>query len=417
MRKLGLTDAGIRKLKSPQTGQADHFDAPIPGYTGSLALRITAKGTKSFVAFYRFAGKQRRETLGRYPVMSLADARDAARAIFSCVQDGRDPRLETEKARAQAVRISEYTYALAVDEFIEKHAMAKKQNVRWKDQRGNLLRANPAWHDRPVASIERTEIHQALDACVADGKPVAANRRHAALNTFFRWLHGRDHISDNPMLGVERPYDEKVQQVPVWTDDELSALWRVSDGLDTHPAAYLRLLILLGQRPNEVGGMRWDELDFEDGIWTLPSNRHKAGHKSGRAKTFALPALAIRILKGLPRVLNNPFVFPGRGTRTGDIRPATVGSKLQRRIATLSGLAGFTFQNARRTFRTGLDALEVPPHIKDQCMNHAPRSVGDRHYSKYQYIDEQREAFEAWAAHVGELVSGEPSKVVAFPKA
>ena len=107
----------------------------------------------------------------------------------------------------------------------------------------------------------------------------------------------------------------------------------------------------------------------------------------------------MRILKGLPRIKGNPFVFPGRGDK-----PMTVGSKVQAKIKKASGIGDFTYKDARDTFRTGLDELRIPPHVKNECLGHARQGVGDVHYSHYDYLDEQREAFEAWAEHVEALV-------------
>jgi hypothetical protein len=107
-------------------------------------------------------------------------------------------------------------------------------------------------------------------------------------------------------------------------------------------------------------------------------------------------------------------VFPGRGTRSGEPRPMTVGRKLQERIQKASGVSDFTFHDARRTFRTGLDRLNIAPHIKDECLNHARRGVGDIHYSQYQYMTEQLSAFQAWDSFIAGLTGKPKSNVLAM---
>jgi integrase len=194
---------------------------------------------------------------------------------------------------------------------------------------------------------------------------------------------------------VQKPFDGEKPRDRVWSDDEIKALWKAADKLDELWPYYLKLVIVMGQRKSEISGMRRDGLDLEQGVWKLPEDERKSkrGHK------FPLPALAVRILKGMPRVEGSPFVFPGRSDKA-----MHVGSKVQDRIKKLSGVEDFTFHDARRTFRTGLDKLKVPPHVKLECLGHARQGVGDIHYSHYDYLDEQREAFEAWAAHVEKLV-------------
>jgi len=399
-----LTEVTVKNTPPPKAGQDEHFDAALPGF----ALRVTPKGTKSFVFFYRVNGKQRRSTLGRYPALSLADARDRAREILRLLDAGEDPRRKRYEQEKEIETAQVDTYAGAVDDFIQKYAIAKKGNRSWKkqqqmlmnagkklDAKGGPIKTDRGWADTPITEITRRHIHDALDARIAAGKPYMANRTHEVLRTLYRWLYSRDRVPENLMDRVEKPFDGETVSDRAWSDAEVKALWAAADKLDGFLPSFLKLLILMGQRRNEIAGIRWDELDLDEGVWTLSVERHKGkrGHR------FPLSALAVRILKGLPRVEGSPFAFPGRSDE-----PLTVGHRLQRRIQKISGVGDFTFKTARHTFRTGLDRLKVPPHIKLECLGHARQGVGDIHYSHYDYLDEQREAFEAWASHVEKLV-------------
>ncbi len=396
MARAKLTATNIETLRAPPAGQTDYFDATLPGFY----LRVTANKARSYGCMYRIHGKLVRHTIGRHPKITLAQARTAARAAYAAVSEGRDPRAEKQERQVEAIRAREDLFLGAVEDFITKHAIAKKQNRRHAEQKRLLLRADPSWHSRPIASIATRDVHKALDALVAEEKGYSANRTYEALGTFFKWLYARDRVPTNVMAKIERPFDGEKPRERTWSNDELKAIWKSADKLDADDAAYLRLLLLLGQRRNEIAGMRWGEIDLDNATWELSAELAKAK----RVHLFPLPALAVRILKSIPRVEGNPFVFPGRGTRTGAQAPMTVGSKIQRLVQQHSGVADFTFHDARRTFRTGLDKLKVPPHIKDECLNHARRGVGDRHYSKYYYLDEQREAFELWAKQIAGLV-------------
>lgn len=394
-----LTEKGIKNVPLPKAGQDEHFDAALPGF----ALRVTPKGTKSFVFFYRRNGKQRRSTLGRYPALSLAEAHTKAREILRQLEVGEDPRRKQDEQKRE---IEADTYEADVDDYIKKYAIAKKGNRGWKkqqrllmiagkklDAKGRMTEADRGWADTPITEITRRDIHDALDARIAAGKPYMANRIYEVLRTFYRWLYSRDRIPENLMDKVERPFDGETVSIRAWSDAEVKALWTAK--LDGLWPCYLRLLILMGQRRNEILGLRWDELDLDKAVWTLPKERHKGkrGHK------FPLPASAVRIIKGLPRVQGSPFLFPGRSDG-----PLSVGHSVQNRIRTASGVSDFTYKTARHTFRTGLDKLKIPPHVKNECLGHARQGVGDVHYSHYDYLDEQREAFEAWAKHVENLV-------------
>ena len=143
--------------------------------------------------------------------------------------------------------------------------------------------------------------------------------------------------------------------------------------------------------------MKWEEIDFDAKTWTLPAERGK----SGRKHVFPLAPLALRILVSLPRI--SDYVFPGRKDGTAMATHA----HLAKTIKKVTELDDFRMHDARRTFRTALDKLGIPPHIKNECMNHARQGVGDTVYSQHDYLPEQREAFEAWAEHIDKLVHGE----------
>jgi integrase len=349
--------------------------------------------------------------------MSLADARRKVSEINAAVSEGRDPRLEKQERKIEIARQQGDIYAGAVEDFIAKYAIAKKHNRSFKEQRRLLLAADPKWHTRPVASITSEDIYDPLDEIMKQGKGYTANRTYEVLRTFFKYLKKRKRVPVNEMLDVEKPFDDEKPRERVWTDDELRRIWLAADKLGKLETPYLKLLLLLGQRRDEVAGIQWDEIKevddarFKGPTWQLPAVRGK----SKRPHVFPLSNTAVEILDAVPRVKGSAYVFPGRGTREGKPRPMTVGRKLQERIQKASGVSDFTFHDARRTFRTGLDALNIVPHIKDECLNHARRGVGDKHYSQYTYLPDQFSAFQAWDNHIAELTGRPKDNVAAFP--
>jgi len=407
MPRLKLTAAAVERVAPPREGQADYFDKAFPGF----GLRVSASGVKSYTCFYRVAGKLRRDTLGRHPAMTLAEARRKAGAVFAAVAEGRDPKLEKQERKFERSRADGDLYAAAVEDFITKYSIAKRNNRSHREQRRLLMKANPDWHQRPVASITVRDIHDALDARMAEGKGYDSNRVYEVLCTFFKWLYQRDRVPVNPMAKIEQPFDGETPRERAWNDDELARIWGAADKLDANEAAYLRLMLLLGQRRGEVAGICWDEVDLDTATWTLPAARAK----NKRAHEFPLSGRAVELLRSLHPIADNPFVFAGHGAKkTGAPRPRYFGSRMQGRVQQLSGVKDFTFHDARRTFRTGLDRLNIQPHIKLECLQHARQGVGDRHYSTYKYLVEQRIAFEAWSDHIGKLTGEPATNVVAM---
>lgn len=131
MRKK-LTDLAIKGLKPLGGKQTDYFDTSLPG----LFARVSKNGVRSFGCLYRFNGQLRRETFKeRYPAISLAEARRRAGEIFAAAGEGRDPRLEKQERAAEQLRANSDLYAEAVEDFIERYAIAKKHNRSAKEQK------------------------------------------------------------------------------------------------------------------------------------------------------------------------------------------------------------------------------------------------------------------------------------------
>jgi integrase len=402
-----LTDLAIRQIKSRGSQQ----EQAVGGVAG-LTIRINQAGRKTFFLAFRApaTGKAARMRLGEYNSkhFSLERARELGRFYRSLIDQGVDPRdylraeaerrtrEEEEAQRADSQRKAS-TFSVVVEDYVGKFQVAKKQNRTWKETQRRLMVDCAAWLHRPIAEITRRDIHDLLDRIMADGKGYSANRTYAALKTLFRWCVSRDLIFIDPMQGVERPFDGETERDRAWTDEEVARIWRAADTIGGSAGAGLKVLMLMGQRRDEVFQMQLSELESDGTRWRLTTARSKAK----REHVFPLPVLAQRIVRAQLVQSRCEYVFPTSGGK-----PIVNWTALKERVRRLSGVEDFTFHCARHTLRTGLDRFGVPPHVKDECLNHARQGVGARHYSHYDYINEQRAAFEQWAMHVEELVFG-----------
>lgn len=403
-----LTDLQIRNMR-PTGGQREIADR---GDVAGLTLRINQAGTKTFFLTYRTpgTGKQARLRMGEYDPdhFPLSQVRELGRFYRSLIDRGTDPRdhlaaeadrraREQEATKRAEAERKATTFAAVVEEYVAKFQVAKKQNRTWKETQRLLLVNCPDWRERPIAEVTRREVHRLLDGIMQKGHGYSANRTYAALKTFFRWCASRDLIATDPMQGVERPFDGERARERAWSDEEVVAIWRGADTIGGSAGAALKVLLLVGQRRDELFHLTWEELEEDGSIWRLATSRSKVK----RMHVFPLSALAQRIIRAQPRREGCDYVFPTSGGR-----PIVNWTALKRRAQRLSHVKDFTFHGARHTFRTALDRFGVPPHVKDECLNHARRDVGGRHYSHYDYRAEQLEAFERWAAHVEALVFG-----------
>ena len=410
--KRKLTAISVGKLPKPNNGQVEYSDKDLPGF----ALRVTARGVRSFVLHYRprsgeHRGKLTRWTIGRLAstpeaangkeLLTLAQAREIARGARIQIRDqGADPAREGKSAQSKS---GPETYRQAVEKYIDVYQIKKKQNRTAGEVRRLLLKEGSEWLERPLAEITKADIHDVLDGLMAAEKTYLANRTRAAMRTFFGWCASRDKIEYSPCEGVERPFDNERARDRCYDNDEIKALWKGADKLGGPRGAFLKVMLLTGKRRAEVAGLTRQELDLdaEDGPgWTLPGERRKRRTKNNAPVSVPLAGLTARILKAQPHIKDNPLVFPGRRQN----KPMNGWSMFQRDIQKESKVADFTFHGCRHTLKTRLGKLGIPPHVKDKVMDHAPPRTAGEGYDHYDYLSEQREALEAWAEHVKSVV-------------
>ena len=337
--------------------------------------------------------------LGGYPAISLADAREAAREVFSETGKGGDP-AAARRATGQAAEAN--TLSLIARQFITRYA--KRRNRSWQETERILERyVLPEWGDRPISEITRRDILDLLDGMVDRGVPVMAKQTHATIRKLFYWALDRDIISTSPCVRVPVP-GAAAERDRVLTDEELRAVWLACDPLGWPFGAVVRLLILTAQRRDEVATTEWGDLDLDQRLWTIPGRRTK----NGQTQEVPLCAAAVSILSEVPRT-SDVFVFSTDGRV-----PVAGFSTAKRRLDALCGVSDWVLHDLRRTTATGLARLGEAPHVVEKVLNHKSGTVSGvaAIYNRHGYLDEKRQALDAWARRVNAIVTGEPAKVV-----
>jgi integrase len=379
----------VARIKPPPKGQIDHFDKGFPG----LALRVSYGGGKSWVFFYRIAGKLRRMTLGTYPALSLAEARDAWREARQDAQVGRDPVLRKREKPAQ-------DFEMVAREWLRRDQAKNKS-------KGEVLRVLereliPAWGHRAVADLGRRDILDLIDAIADRGAPTMARRVQAYIHRFFTWAVGRGIIDSNPATALPKPGSESKRD-RVLTDDELMAVWRAAEELGWPFGTVVRLLILTGARREEVGQLQWSELS--NTTVTLKGARTK----NGEPHNIPLSAPAISLLETVPHVAESQFVFT-----TNSRTPISGWSRAKTELDELAKIEQWRVHDLRRTVATGLQKLGSGLQVIEAVLGHTSGSgagiVGV--YQRHSFDAEKRAALEAWGAHVMALVEGHAPSVV-----
>jgi integrase len=253
----------------------------------------------------------------------------------------------------------------------------------------------PAFGSRRVQDISRRDIIALLDSIVDDRKPITANRTLATLSKMFSWCVERSIIEVSPCIGVKRPAPE-VSRERVLGDEELRLIWQAAERLGYPFGTFAQLLILTGQRRNEVGWMCWSEIT--NTLWTIPSARTK----NGRTHEVPLSRAAQALLAKTPRIAGGDYVLTTTGTM-----PIKGFGVPKRKIDELAPIAvRWTFHDLRRTLASGMARLGVNLPVIEKVLNHTGGSFAGVAgiYQRHDFAGEKRGALELWAQHVLTLV-------------
>ncbi len=382
-------------------GKLDHieFDDDIPGF----GLRIRDGGSKTWVFQYKLGGKQRRMVLGRATAIKAEKARAIASDYHEQVGKGRDPAGEKAVRKVQA--------ADTLDELVRRYLVVKKDELRPRSYaevaRHLEVYAKPL-HRLPLTSIDRTIVSDRLNQIAKDSGAVTANRMRSSLSAMFVWGMTEELAAANPVIST-RKRDEQSRD-RVLSDAELKVVWNSVE--DDHYGAIIKLLLLTGQRANEMAGLRWSEIDFDRGVILLPAERTK----NGRAHQVPMSGMVLEIIEAQTKTEGRDLVFGyGDGPFSGwskskETLDAAIGDKIT---------AHWVPHDLRRTCATRMADLGVQPHVIEAVLNHVSghRAGVAGIYNRAMYAKEKAEALTLWADHIAAVLAGRKSNVTSLKRA
>ena len=396
--RSNLTD---RLCQSADCGSSSRIDLHDTNRNSwNLSLRVT-KHKKLWYCRYRFGNSRPAISLGSYPSISLAEARQKSLQHGATVQSGIDPRRKIKEEK-----ISNLTIAEVASEYIERHC--RQHQKSWQEtERMFRLHILPELGKVSIQNLRREHGIQLMDTLAEKGLTVQVNRVIAALKAFLNWaVEDRDLIEHNPVASINRGKFKRFREekrTRVLSDSELLSIWNSTEVLTEVPAAIVRILILTGQRRDEVRLMSHDELDLQRGLWVLPPERTK----SKRQHVVPLSDPVCAELKALNT--SGRYVFSVNGET-----PYAGLKRVKSRLESESGITNWRFHDFRRTFSTSLSALKIPYRDRRLCLNHSVQDSLDDVYDQYDFIEEKRNAMDAWAnriqlitsqTHTGNLLS------------
>ncbi|QCI98797.1 tyrosine-type recombinase/integrase [Agrobacterium larrymoorei] len=346
-----------------------------------LHVRVSNAGGKVWYLATRVDEKPKRIKLGTYPVLSLKDAREKAQTLLRDIQLGTFQQREVEPAPPVL------TLGGIIPQFITRHA--QRHTKDWKGTQSILMRMS-GLHAIPINSIKRGDVTRELERLISDigakgGKGTRANRGLAAIKKLYTWCVDQGIVEISPVVGLKPPIKEESRD-RVLTDNEIIAYWNGCEAEGYPFEQFGKLLLLTGQRRNEIASMRWSKIDLQRGTLTLKAERTK----NGSAHIVPLSRQALDILRSIPRFLGSEYVF----TSTGKT-PISGFGRFKDRLDIFVGLEAenWRFHDVRRTAATNMAILKVQPHIIEAVLNHKSGIVSGvaSIYNRHAYFDEKQE--------------------------
>jgi len=420
--KVNKRNVDAHKKRLNKKGEwADNFlwDEEVRGF----GCKVTPAGNKSFVLQYRLGGRGtpvRRYTIGSYGDWTPDQARDEAKRLKrEFVDRGIDP-IDDKASRVRAA--TEFTVKALADRFDEfvKGKWKKSHQLAGQAMR---LRILPVIGSKPIASVDEGDIEAILEGVKnRKGEPLPGARRttYAVLHRFFSWAV-KDRtipLAHSPLATVDAP-EPPAEREHTLADWELRLAWLAAGNIGYPFGPLYRLLILTGQRREEVGGLDWRELNRSAAGWQLPASRSK----NGVANTIHLTDLAIAELdkiaggdkwprRGLVFTTTGVTAVSGhsRGKRRLDAEIAKLNAKEAEKAGEgVEPVAPFRVHDFRRTMATGLQRLGFRWEVIEACENRKAakkaRLGAGSAYQRHGWEEEKKLAWEAWSAHIAKLLT------------
>jgi integrase len=372
-----------------------------------FGIRVEPSGRKTFFFEYRFDGRNRTMTIGRYPQTTLNIARSKALQAKVAVDDGIDPGLE--RRNKKQVDREAFTVEDLAREYIERHA--KPKNKSWRVDQARLNKhVIPAVGRRKAKDIRRRDIIVLIDEVMEHGGPIA-NRIKTLIVSIFNFAVQRDILDASPCISIPNPFKEKPRER--WlSEEEIKIFWDGLDGaaMDNSLKLALKLILVTSQRPGEVIGAEWAEVDLNKGWWEIPSEKTK----NKKRHRVPLSNLAIQILKEIKtNSTESRWVFHSLSSRRGNnhIAKESLPRAVQRNLS-IFNIEHFYPHDLRRTASSWMGSIGIRRENIEKVLNHADGSTRGRHYDFYDYDKEKRQALEAWGRKLESILTGKKAKVV-----
>lgn len=362
---INFTKTNIEKLAAPEKGRSTYHDSKQPG----LQLRITETGTKTFCVRSNHKGKSVRVTIGKFPKVTVEQARTNTKQHLSTLVMGQNPNDLKRTERAKGITLQQ-----CMDDFFISQTKLKEVTV--KNYKNTMKQYMSDWIDKALIDISRDDIEKRHREITLKS-PTRANAAMRMLRRLIEFAHavyedenGNPVILHNPVrrLNHVKAWNKetrkttyiKTMDLPLWW----TAVQTTEEWLDCRDPILIRdyftLILLTGLRRTEAASLKWQNIDFDLKTLTIPAEESKNGY----VHTLPLSDVLYDLL--LSRHPNDSyFVFPGTGI-TGHFKEP---KKSIYKVREKSGVY-FTLHDLRRTFITMAESQGIRDYTLKRLLNH-----------------------------------------------
>lgn len=368
-----------------------------------LYLYVAPSGAKSWRYDYRVAGRRHTLTIGRYPVVTLKEARDLHTDARRVVAKGENPALAKRHDKRAAKLAAADSFRDIAERWIAAHASERSESWRTSAEAWLENDVYPLFGTRPIRDVKPADILDAMRRFEDRGARTSAERLRSMLSQIFRFAVRNLRADNDPAHAVKGAVTVpdtkhhptlKLKDLPAFLEKMAAYGGRIETQLG------MRLLLITFVRKTELANARWSEIDFEAAEWRIPAARMKMGEEH----IVPLSTQAIEIFEQL-RGLSHGFelVFPNRS----DPRRAMGQSRFNDMIRAIGYTGIFSPHGARALASTALNELGWRSDAIERQLAHAERSKVRAAYNRAEYLEERRAMMQAWADMVDGIAVAE----------
>lgn len=347
--KINFTKHELDTLKPPTAGKrAYYYDTKIRG----LGISITSNGVKSFIVYRWVSGKPERITLGRYPDLSVEQARRKAAEVNATIAKGDNP---NDKRRAERTEI---TFGNLFKEYLERHAKLHKKS--WEEDEAQYKRYLTSWDNRKLSNIAKTDIQKLHQEVGRENGHYAANRLLSLISILFNKANEWGLWDKaNPAAGTKK-FREHSRDRFLQSNELPRFFEALAEETNDTIRDYILLSLLTGARRANMQAMQWEHINLEEREWRIPDT------KNNTPQIITLTDEAVAILQRRKQEVSSQYVFPSNGRVGHLVEP----KKGWQRILENAKIQNLRLHDLRRTLGSWQARTGASLAIIGKSLNH-----------------------------------------------